>query len=68
MIAGWSHRAVSSLYGGLSAMAATVALCPLLDPACTHAADNVAVVTILGTAALLIAFVSITERTHLRTT
>ena len=68
VISGWSHRAVSSLYGGLSAMAAAVAVCPLLDPACTHAADNVAVGTILGTAALLIVFVSITERTHLRTT
>ncbi|MCE9630684.1 MAG: glycosyltransferase family 4 protein [Planctomycetia bacterium] len=62
VIAGWSHRAVSSLYGGLSAMAAAVAVAPLFDPALQKTATLLAAGTVLVGAALLLAFVSISEK------
>lgn len=57
VIAGWSHRAVSTLYGGLSAMAATVAIAPLLDPSVQHTATNIAAATLLVGGALLLVLV-----------
>ena len=42
VIAGWPHRSVASLYGGLAAFGATVAVAPLLDPGVRRAADHVA--------------------------
>ena len=62
LIAGWSHRAVASLYGGLAAFGATIAVAPLLDPAVRRAADQVAAVTPLVTAVVLIALVAVAER------
>jgi UDP-N-acetylmuramyl pentapeptide phosphotransferase/UDP-N-acetylglucosamine-1-phosphate transferase len=61
VIAGWSHRAVSTLYGGLSAMAATVALAPLLDPALLPTASTIAASTLLVGAVLLLTLVSISS-------
>jgi len=61
-IAGWSHRAVASLYGGLAAFGATLAVVPLLDPAVRRTADQVAVVTPLVMAAVLVALVMVAER------
>ena len=66
VIAGWSHRAVASLYGGLAAFGATIAAVPLFDPAVRRAADQVAVVTPLVVAAVLIALVMIAERQRSR--
>ena len=62
VIAGWSHRAVSTLYGALSAMAAAVAIAPLLDPAIQQTATTVAAATLLVGIALLLALVSFAER------
>jgi len=62
VIAGWSHRAVASLYGGLAAFGAAVAVAPLLDPAVRRAADQIAVATPLVLAALLVALVLLAER------
>ncbi len=68
VIAGWSHRAVSSLYGGLSAMAAAVAVAPLFDPTLRTTATNVALATILVGATLLVALVLNAERCSTRPT
>lgn len=62
VIAGWSHRAVAMLYGGLAAFGAAVAAAPLLDPAVRRAADPLAVVTPLVAAVLLVVLVAIAER------
>jgi UDP-N-acetylmuramyl pentapeptide phosphotransferase/UDP-N-acetylglucosamine-1-phosphate transferase len=62
LIAGWSHRAVASLYGGLAAFGATIAATPLLDPMVRRAADRVAAVTPLVVAILLVALVMVAER------
>ena len=62
VIAGWSHRAVASLYGGLAAFGATIAAVPLFDPAVRRATDQVAAVTPLVVAAVLVALVMIAER------
>ena len=40
--AGWSHRGVAALYGGLSALAGAAAVAPLLDPVRRPTADAVA--------------------------
>ena len=53
-IAGWSHRAVSRLYGGLASMTAAVAVAPLIDPAVRQTADAVVPATVgLGMVALV---------------
>ena len=62
VIAGWSHRSVASLYGGLAAFGATVAVAPLLDPGVRRAADHAAAATFLVVAALLVTLVLIAER------
>jgi UDP-N-acetylmuramyl pentapeptide phosphotransferase/UDP-N-acetylglucosamine-1-phosphate transferase len=62
VIAGWSHRAVSSLYGGLSAMAAAVALAPLCDAALARTATTLAAATIAVGMALLLALVYVSEK------
>jgi UDP-N-acetylmuramyl pentapeptide phosphotransferase/UDP-N-acetylglucosamine-1-phosphate transferase len=64
VISGWSHRAASSLFGGLSAMAGAVALSPLLDQSLEHTATTIAAATILVGAALLLTLVVFAERTH----
>jgi UDP-N-acetylmuramyl pentapeptide phosphotransferase/UDP-N-acetylglucosamine-1-phosphate transferase len=45
-IAGWSHRAVSGLYGALAAMAAVIGVTPLFDPSLRQSADHAALWTI----------------------
>jgi Fuc2NAc and GlcNAc transferase len=45
-IAGWSHRAVSGLYGALAAMAAVIGVAPLFDPSLRQSADHAALWTI----------------------
>jgi len=62
VIAGWSHRAVSSLYGGLSAVAAAVALAPLCDAALARTATTLAAATIAVGIALLLALVHVSEK------
>ncbi len=62
VIAGWSHRAVASLYGGLAAFGATIAVVPLVEPAVRRAADQVAAVTPLVMATVLVALVMVAER------
>jgi UDP-N-acetylmuramyl pentapeptide phosphotransferase/UDP-N-acetylglucosamine-1-phosphate transferase len=62
VIAGWSHRAVAGLYGGLAAFGATLGVVPLLDPTVRRAADQVAAAMPLVVAALLVALVMIAER------
>ena len=56
-IAGWSHRAVASLYGGLSAMSAAIGIAAFLDPSLRQSADQAAVWTILIGSLLLIGLV-----------
>jgi len=62
LISGWSHRAVASLYGGLAAFGAAIAVAPLLDPAVRRAADQVAAVTPLVMAVVLVTLVAVAER------
>jgi len=62
VIAGWSHRAVAALYGGLAAFGATIAVAPLLDPVVRRAADQVALVMPLVVAAVLVVLVMVAER------
>jgi UDP-N-acetylmuramyl pentapeptide phosphotransferase/UDP-N-acetylglucosamine-1-phosphate transferase len=61
VIAGWSHRGVSSLYGGLSAMAAVVAIAPLLGVCPERTATAVAAAMVLVGAALLLILVRVQE-------
>jgi UDP-N-acetylmuramyl pentapeptide phosphotransferase/UDP-N-acetylglucosamine-1-phosphate transferase len=62
VIAGWSHRAVASLYGGLAAFGSTLAVVPLVDPTVRRAADQVAAATPLVMAAVLVTLVMVAER------
>ncbi len=55
--AGWTHRAVSSLYGGLAAFAGMIAVTPLYDAAAAEAAGALAVATPIVGGALLIGLV-----------
>jgi UDP-N-acetylmuramyl pentapeptide phosphotransferase/UDP-N-acetylglucosamine-1-phosphate transferase len=66
VIAGWSHRAVAGLYGGLAAFGAAVAVTPLLDPTARRGADQVAAGTLLGGAVLLVLLVAVAERRRAR--
>lgn len=61
-IAGWSHRAVSRLYGGLAAMTAAMAVAPTFDPAVGRAADWAVLSTILLGTILLVGLVLVSER------
>lgn len=45
-IAGWSHRAVSGLYGALAAMAGAIGVAPLFDSSLRQSADHAALWTI----------------------
>lgn len=63
VIAGWSHRAVSSLYGALSLVTAVLAVAPVFDPALRQAADLAAVATIALGIALLLTLVLVSEKT-----
>jgi UDP-N-acetylmuramyl pentapeptide phosphotransferase/UDP-N-acetylglucosamine-1-phosphate transferase len=56
--AGWSHRGVATLYGGLTALAGAVAVAPLLDDVLRSTADTVALAGICVGAALLLILAS----------
>lgn len=60
--AGWSHRAVASLYGGLAAFAGAIGVAPLYDPGARDAATGLAVATPLVGAGLIAGLVLATER------
>jgi UDP-N-acetylmuramyl pentapeptide phosphotransferase/UDP-N-acetylglucosamine-1-phosphate transferase len=62
VIAGWSHKAASSLYGCLSSMAAAVGLCGLVNPDLRATSDAVALATVVVGAALLLTLVHVAER------
>ena len=61
-IAGWSHRGVASLYGGISAMSGMVAIAPLFDPLARAAADRALLAVMVICMALLVALVLVAER------
>jgi UDP-N-acetylmuramyl pentapeptide phosphotransferase/UDP-N-acetylglucosamine-1-phosphate transferase len=54
-IAGWSHRAVSRLYGALAAMAGAIGVAPLFDSSLRQSADHAALWTIAIGIILLLA-------------
>lgn len=62
VIAGWSHRVVSSLYGALSLVTAALAVTPLFSPSLREPADLAAVATITLGIALLLTLVLVSER------
>jgi UDP-N-acetylmuramyl pentapeptide phosphotransferase/UDP-N-acetylglucosamine-1-phosphate transferase len=62
VIAGWSHRAVSMLYGALSALAALCAVVPLVVPEWRAAADVGGVATIGLGMVLLLTLVFVSEK------
>jgi len=62
VIAGWSHRAVSSLYGALSLVTAALAVAPLFAPSLRQPADLAAVATIVFGIASLLALVLVSEK------
>lgn len=62
VIAGWSHRAVSTLYGFLSAVAAAIAVSPLCGTASERTAATLAVAVVTAGVVLLAALVHFAER------
>ena len=62
VIAGWSHRATSSLYGALAAMATAVAITPLLNPALRVTADPAAAALVGGCSLFLVGLALVAER------
>jgi len=62
VIAGWSHRAVSSLYGALSAATAGLAVVPLFEPALRRPADIAAAASIVLGIMLLLTLVFVSEK------
>ena len=62
VIAGWSHRAVASLYGGLALLTAGLAVVPLFEPAWRRPADVAAAASIAGGILLLLTLVFVSEK------
>jgi len=62
VIAGWSHRAVSSLYGALSAATAGLAVVPLFEPTLRRPADVAAAASIALGIILLLTLVFVSEK------
>jgi UDP-N-acetylmuramyl pentapeptide phosphotransferase/UDP-N-acetylglucosamine-1-phosphate transferase len=62
VIAGWSHRAVSSLYGALSLVTAGLAVVPLFEPALRRPADVAAAASIAIGILLLVTLVFVSEK------
>ena len=62
VIAGWSHRATSSLYGALAAMAAAIAIVPLLNPALRVTTDPAAAALVGGCSLFLVGLALVAER------
>ena len=61
VIAGWSHRVASSLYGLLSATAAAISLAPFFDETATPAVTKVALAFLPVSAVLLLVLVHVAE-------
>jgi len=62
LLAGWSHRAVAALYGGMAAFGAVVALVPLFDPLVRGEASVFALATAAVEVALIVGLVAVAER------
>ena len=62
VIAGWSHRATSSLYGSLTALAAAIAVTPLLNPALRDTSDRAAVAFVAVCSLALVCMTIVAER------
>jgi len=62
VIAGWAHRHVACLYGGMAACGAAVALAGVCDPALRGAAEPVAAAIAVVEAVALLATVAVAER------
>jgi UDP-N-acetylmuramyl pentapeptide phosphotransferase/UDP-N-acetylglucosamine-1-phosphate transferase len=62
VIAGWSHRAVASLYGALALVTAGLAVVPLVEPALRRPADLVAAASVGLGIVLLLALVFVSEK------
>jgi UDP-N-acetylmuramyl pentapeptide phosphotransferase/UDP-N-acetylglucosamine-1-phosphate transferase len=62
VIAGWPHRAVSTLYGFLSALAAAIAVAPFCDEAFDSTVTSLAAAAITVGAVLLVLLVQFAER------
>ena len=62
VIAGWSHRTVSSLYGALSVVTAGLAIVPLFEPALRRPADLAAATSVGLGILLLLALVFVSEK------
>jgi len=60
--AGWSHRAVARLYGGLAAFSGAIAVAPLLEPGIAREAAALAVATPLVGGGLLAGLAAAAER------
>jgi UDP-N-acetylmuramyl pentapeptide phosphotransferase/UDP-N-acetylglucosamine-1-phosphate transferase len=62
VIAGWSHRHVACLYGGMAACGSAVALAGVFDPTLRGTAEPVAAAVAVVEAAALLATVALAER------
>jgi UDP-N-acetylmuramyl pentapeptide phosphotransferase/UDP-N-acetylglucosamine-1-phosphate transferase len=62
VIAGWSHRATSSLYGSLAAMATAIGVTPLLNPDMHCTADPAAAALIASCSLFLVGLAMSVER------
>ena len=62
LLAGWSHRGVAALYGGMAACGAAVAMMPLFSPAVRGAASMVALAVAVLDVVLIVGLVRSAER------
>lgn len=62
VLAGWSHRTVAGLYGGLSACLAAVAVAALVDPTLRPAASGVATALGVAVPVTLVGLVAVVAR------
>ena len=62
VVAGWSHRMTSLLYGSLAALSAVVAISPLLHPGLRLAAEPAAFAVVATSALVLPGLAILTER------
>lgn len=62
LLAGWSHRGVAALYGGMAAAGAAVALVPLFAPATRGVVSVVALAVAVADVALIVGLVAAAER------
>lgn len=62
VIAGWSHRAVAAIYGGLAAMSGAIAVAPWFDGGLRHTVDFVSIGLVVLGAVTLVGMVLVWER------